>query len=335
MVLRDTAPLKIIIARTDNIGDVIVTLPMAGIIKSHFPHSIIYFIGKEYTQSVIDHSGSVDVFVSKEQLMKPGKVGALEGADYILYVFPDKELEKRLFGYKIKNRIGTSHRWYHWLYCNRLINFSRKKSDRHEAELNLNLLRGMGLNIELGTYELVPYLNFKAPDPPIQYLAPNTIILHPKSKGSAREWPVAYYRKLSLLLVESGYEVAVTGTLSEGEKIKQEAPGWLESEGVHDLTGKLSLKELIGYIAQSKALVACSTGPLHIAAFAGIWAVGIYPPIKPMHPGRWAPVGERVRVFCKEIDCTLCKTNGLCTCIASVTPEEVHLWIRTTLPLSK
>ncbi|RYG01290.1 MAG: glycosyl transferase family 9, partial [Chitinophagaceae bacterium] len=42
-------PENIIISRTDSIGDVVLTLPMAKIIKQQFPDCRIAFLGKEYT----------------------------------------------------------------------------------------------------------------------------------------------------------------------------------------------------------------------------------------------------------------------------------------------
>jgi len=45
---------RIIISRTDNLGDVILTLPMAGILKQRFPDSTIIFLGKKYTKPLVD-----------------------------------------------------------------------------------------------------------------------------------------------------------------------------------------------------------------------------------------------------------------------------------------
>lgn len=63
-------PKKIIISRTDNIGDVVLTLPMAGTFKSKFPGSKIYFIGKTYTAPVIISSQFVDEFIDRETVLK-------------------------------------------------------------------------------------------------------------------------------------------------------------------------------------------------------------------------------------------------------------------------
>jgi heptosyltransferase III len=47
---------------------------------------------------------------------------------------------------------------------------------------------------------------------------------------------------------------------------------------VVNMTGKLSLSEFISFISSCDGVVACSTGPLHIAASLGKTAVGLYPP---------------------------------------------------------
>jgi ADP-heptose:LPS heptosyltransferase len=62
---------------------------------------------------------------------------------------------------------------------------------------------------------------------------------------------------------------------------------------VHNLTGKMSLDELIAFIGAADVLVAASTGPLHIAAACGIQAIGLYADRRPIHPGRWAPLGPK------------------------------------------
>jgi ADP-heptose:LPS heptosyltransferase len=79
-------------------------------------------------------------------------------------------------------------------------------------------------------------------------------------------------------------------------------------------------------------LVAASTGPLHLAAALGIYALGIYPPIRPMHPGRWAPVGEKAKVFVKEKDCEACRLSADCTCIREIRPQQLVDYLQSLPP---
>ncbi|MDR0603875.1 MAG: hypothetical protein LBG80_06185 [Bacteroidales bacterium] len=89
------------------------------------------------------------------------------------------------------------------------------------------------------------------------------------------------------------------------------------------MSGKLSLQELICLINAADALVACSTGPLHIAAALNKLTIGIYSPIRPMHPGRWAPLGKNVHVLALDKKCNICRKTLDCQCIRSITPQQV------------
>ena len=55
---------RIIISRTDSIGDVVLSLPLAGWIKKKYPNSTVIFIGRNYTIPVIQCSIFVDEVVS-------------------------------------------------------------------------------------------------------------------------------------------------------------------------------------------------------------------------------------------------------------------------------
>jgi ADP-heptose:LPS heptosyltransferase len=52
---------SIIISRTDNIGDVMLTLPLAGFFKNFYGKEIkIFFIGKSYTKALIEACENID-----------------------------------------------------------------------------------------------------------------------------------------------------------------------------------------------------------------------------------------------------------------------------------
>jgi len=57
-------PGRIIISRTDSIGDVVLTLPMAGALKEINPGCKIIFLGRDYTRDVVSLSKHVDEFAS-------------------------------------------------------------------------------------------------------------------------------------------------------------------------------------------------------------------------------------------------------------------------------
>jgi heptosyltransferase III len=57
-------PSSIIISRTDSIGDVVLTLPMCGILKEKFPSAKIIFLGKGYTEAIVNACQFVDEFMN-------------------------------------------------------------------------------------------------------------------------------------------------------------------------------------------------------------------------------------------------------------------------------
>jgi heptosyltransferase III len=363
---------KIIISRTDSIGDVILTLPMAGVLKKYLPDCQISFVGKKYTRPVIEACEHVDKFldwdeisvssqfpVSSSQFPVPSSqfpvpstqfpvdrnviaseakqqqsASSIEhrassiqllknvGADVIIHAFPRKEICQAAKKAGIPVRIATSHRWYTWLYCNKLLHFGRKNSDLHEAQLNLRMLRPLGIKQEFSLKEIPGYYGLaNLTTSPPHHLTTFNLILHPKSKGSAREWGLDNYSRLIGLLPEEKFRIFITGTNEEAllmeDFLKQ------HKNRVTNLTGKLTLSELIGLISHCDGIVAASTGPLHIAAALGKHAIGLYAPMKPIYPKRWAPLGVNAEYLVLNKECNDCRRSMDCQCIRSIKPEDV------------
>jgi len=326
---------RIIISRTDNLGDVMLTLPMAGILKTEFPGCKIIFLGKKYTKAIAGCSAYIDEFVDFEELFQKTikqQINILQKlkADIIIHVFPNKQLAKLAKKAKIATRIGTSHRYFHWWLCNFRINLGRKNSTLHEAQLNLQLLKPLEIKVNYSLKEIAGFYGFnniEKLDEKWQKLIDRSkfnLILHPKSKGSAREWGLDNFNELVHQLPQEKYKIFITGTTGEGLLLNEFLIN--NKDLVSDLTGKLTLSQLIAFINAADGLVAASTGrtgPLHIAAALGKKAIGIYPPIKPMHPGRWAPIGKNAGYLVLDKKCNDCRKNLNCTCIRNITPAEV------------
>jgi ADP-heptose:LPS heptosyltransferase len=323
---------RIIISRTDSIGDVILTLPAAGMLKKIFPHAELIFLGRSYTRDVIEACEHISRFMNWDELSSQSETQAadalrLANADMIIHVFPRKEIARLAKKAHIPLRLGTTNRLYHWGSCNKLICLSRKKSSLHEAQLNLKLIKSI-TGIGIVAPEQISELYGLSRTEPLedQFLhqidkEKFNLILQPKSKGSAREWGADNFIQLVNILPPVDFKVFISGTEAEGELLR--GSGIFDQEGVTNLCGQMSLGQLMSFIKACDGLVAASTGPLHLAAALGITAIGIYPPIKPMHPGRWAPIGKKATYLVKEDDCNDCRKQGACHCMAEISPEHV------------
>lgn len=331
----DLSNKRIIISRTDSIGDVMLTFPICAWIKSHYKNVHLIFLGRAYTQPVVDCFSEVDEFQDWSEIEKMPTVQKVEffrelNADVIVHVFPKKEIASLAKKAKIEYRVGTSHRTFHFLTCTHKLSFTRKSSPLHESQLNFELLRPFGLT-EIPPMEMINETILKFQIPAHLELPENiqkkvdaangkTVILHPKSQGSAVEWGLENYRSLALKLEKHGYTIFVTGTEKEGELFRSQL---LFNDHIIDTSGKLTLSQLIVFISKCRSLVACSTGPLHIAGYLNIRAIGLFSPRKPIHSGRWKPLGNDVQVLVNDENCEVCKKGKPCDCIEKIAVERV------------
>jgi heptosyltransferase-3 len=324
---------RIIISRPDAIGDVILTLPLCGIIKKYYPNAEIIFLGKTYTQPVINCCEHVDKFINADELLKLNDSEASQQlkalkADALIHVFPNKRIAVLAKKAGIKVRIGTRNRLFHWSTVNKLVKLSRKNSPLHESQLNCKLLIPLDIDLIPGLKEMANYIGFtkitSLNKTILSWLDKDkaNVILHPKSNGSGREWDLNNYKALINLLPGEKYKIFISGT----DKDKLLLSPWIETLPAEtmDITGKLTLTEFISFISKADHLVASGTGPLHIAAAAGINAIGIFPPIKPIHPVRWQPIGKNSHAVCVNKSCNDCRSQPQqCHCMNEVSPAQI------------
>ena len=344
-----TLPPTFLISRTDAIGDVVLTLPVAGWLKQRYPGCRVVLIGRAYTAAVAAACPWVSEFLSLDDLLllpPSAQLKRLQGYDAaaIIHVFPNKLLARLAWRAGVPVRIGTRNRWWHWLTCNRLVTLSRRHSPLHEAQLNLALLAPLGLPTPPPLAEVATLVRL-VPAAPLparfrELLAARrpgqlNVVLHPRSRGSAREWGLPHFGELARRLHAAGHRVFVTGTAAEGAELAD----WLRAHAAYlaaDLAGQLALPEFIAFLAAADGIVAGSTGPLHLAAALGRHALGFYPPIRPMHPGRWGPLGLHAEymVFDRP-DCQDCRAwPAACTCIKAIEAAAVAGQVARWQPLA-
>jgi ADP-heptose:LPS heptosyltransferase len=319
----------ILISRADAIGDVVLTLPVSAYIKRLFPGAKVSFLGRTYTQPVINTMASIDAFVNYDELKKLSDSEQAEylqkqNIDAIIHVLPNKHIAKVAKQAGIKFRIGTTNRVFHWYTCNKLVKLSRKKSDLHEAQLNLVLLKPLGLKQVPSLPDIIVNNNFHSKvelTPALTDVLVTdkfNLIIHPKSHGSGMEWGLDKFAELVNNLPPDKFNIIITG--SENEKAL--LTDWIQTlpPTVQDMTGQMSLGQLITFISKAGGLIASGTGPLHLAALTGINTLGLFPSLRPIHPGRWAPVGKKAGYMESG-------TNNLETITPFMVAEKVKTWI--------
>lgn len=322
---------RIIISKMNQIGDVTFALPLASAIKKDCPSSYVMFIGRGYTKDLIEHYPDVDEYVDGEALdalsdeEATQKIKALR-ADAVIHVQSSKTMIQRCKKARIKKRIGNKRRLSHWKTCNRLVWVKRKGSALHETQLDMQFLKGIGLKKHYSLDDIIS-LRKKSFTQKTETIKPFlsgqkfNLILHTKTRGEHIEWPLSSFAALIETLPQERFNILVTGSLKEREKI---APFLLEPfPHVVDATN-LRLQDLQSLIANADGLVAASTGPVHLAANADILTLGLYAPIKPFDAGRWGPVGKKAVVLSMENPCSWCRDGRACRCVGQIEVAKVH-----------
>lgn len=327
---------NILIVRTDRIGDVVLSLPLAGLIKKQYPDCKVSFLLRDYTKELTDGHPHIDeVLIIKE---KNGKIPISSNInqlkkksfDSCIVVYPTLITALIVFLSGIKIRVGSGYRWYSFLF-NRRVYEHRKYAEKHELEFNISLLKIFGIN-ESVTPNNVKF-DIKINPTTLEGikkalsnlgvdLAKKIIIVHPGSGGSSIDLPIEKFSKIvdSLNSVEVA-TVIVTG--SENEKKICDLIS--EDSNVVNLAGKLNLSELTALISCCSVFISNSTGPIHIAAALDIFIIGFYPKILACSPNRWGPYANKKLVFLPEIECKDC-TREQCErldCMNSINYEGV------------
>jgi lipopolysaccharide heptosyltransferase II len=335
-LLTQTSIKRILLVRTDRLGDVILTLPMLSALRKCFPDAYIAMLSRRYTGEILEGNPHLDelIWYDRDHTNIPFNEMAAtlreRRFDAAIVVYPRLRLAWLMWRSGIPRRVGTGYRYYSFLFTKRVFEH-RKDAKRHEVEYNLNLLHE--LNCEPGRNS-TPDFHISIPaeaQKNIEGLLESLnvernrfVIVHPGSGGSAREWSPENFGQLAARFA-ADFTVIVTGTEREETKVSTVVRS---SGGVAiPLVGQLNLKELAALIRASSLFVSNSTGPLHLAVAMGTPVVGLYPQHTAMSAKRWGPYTENKVVYVPErpLDCNACVENkSACECMATISVERVH-----------
>ena len=305
---------RILLVRTDRIGDTLLTIPAVIALRQQFPDAFIAFLCQPYTEPMVQRISGINQVLTYE---KEGKHKGWRGLELLsrelssyrfdstVVFFPCFSLIWALWRAGIPRRIGTGFRWYSFLFTDRVMEH-RKECLKHEADYNLNLLSNL-----LGKTKPVPKFDFNE-DHELsdnwkklqnQYgVGPNYAIVHAGNGKSAPNLSLDQYRFLiEKLLRKNKWQVLLTGSTAEAE-INQHFMEKIPGDKIVNLSGKLSLVQLMECIRNARLLITSSTGPLHLADAQNTPVLGFFCPLPPHTPVRWGPYQQREWVVKPELD---------------------------------
>lgn len=284
------------VARTDRIGDMALSLPVFTSLKSAFPRSRICALTRSATAELLEGRPDVDdiiAFDSDTPRIPWGEFKRLlpeirkRKFDAAVILFSNFSVTALTALAGIPLRVGPATKIAQ-VFLTHSARQRRSKTTRHETDHNLDLLSVFGVP-PIRVAFITP------PHPRVVNLAKvdgrPLIGVHPGSGGSSRNWPEERYVELVRELSGAGCDVVVTGSAAEKDIVERVIR--LSGGQAASYVGSGRLMELASVLSQLDAFVASSTGPLHMASAVGTPVVGIYCPIFVCLPQRWGPIGPR------------------------------------------
>jgi lipopolysaccharide heptosyltransferase II len=148
------------------------------------------------------------------------------------------------------------------------------------------------------------------------------IVLQPGARWLNKRWPIEHFLELAQRLAARGSDLnfAILGGAEDdalGRTLAQAVPG-----RCLDLTGKLSLPEMVEWIRLSELMVTNDTGPMHVAAALGKRVVALFGPTEPARTGPYEQIQHALQL---DLPCVPCM-RSYCTyfkpleCLRALSP---------------
>ena len=329
-------PNKILIVRTDRLGDVVLSTPVIKNLRLWFPKSHIAFMCRPYTRGALEGNPDLNEVIIYDKCGKQKSLWASikfslylrkKKFDLAFILHPTNRANLITFLAGIPERVGWDKKLGKLL--TKRIKHTKQEGKKHELEYTLDLLRELSIPIKcVDTYFPI---RSKARTTVEQLLkgegigeGDKFIVIHPSASCPSKRWPQKRFQRVIKLLKErTGLKIIVITSQSEkefGERL-------VGDDGVIDLRGSLSIHEIGALLKQAALFISNDSGPVHIAASFNTPVISIFGRDNPgLAPLRWGPRGRKSFCFHKDVGCTKCLAHNCIKgflCLQEITPQEV------------
>lgn len=336
---------RILLVRTDRIGDVLISTPVIKAIRDHYPTSYIAMMVSSYTRELVEGNPYLDRVIVFDKDRHNSLFSAWnfsqrlkkEGFDTAIILYPTVRTHLLCFLAGIKERIGYDWRAPYLLTT--VIPHKKQEGLKHELEYNFDLLKPLGIS------EIQPelHLNLKeSAERSVEGLLGSLgvssrdrlVAISPAASCVSRLWSArkfaevidclsAFFRVKVLLVADSQHRSIV-------EEVVRSA----RSKPI-DLSGRLSLSELASLFKRCALVISNDSGPVHVAVAVKTPVISIFGRNQPgLGPLRWGPLGRSDVAVYKKTDCDPCLAHDCQSrfkCLEAITSDEVFAHARRIL----
>jgi len=303
--------MRILVTRTDRLGDVLLATPVLRHLKETRPGARIHFLVRKEWMPVLAYGDAVtlmefDPLEPADRLAERLRQAGFDEA----YVLKDEApVSKAVKKAGIPFRAGPYSTFRSFFLFNRGRLQRRSRCKMHEAEYNLDLVSPrMPASGAAGLPRAWIETNPAAKARARAFLEKSGILpgsfvaIHPGSSGSARYVKIERLHGLAEKWIARGVPVVVSGGALEGEVLE----GFRRAVPGVSLLGpreELGLDGLAEVYRLSRGVVAHGTGPLHLAAAVDAPVFAIFPPLFVLSEKRWGPLVSKRFVWVPPVEC--------------------------------
>lgn len=309
--------MKILINRTDAIGDTLLTLPICEAIKTKYPDCKIVYLSSDRCLGLFDIVGNID-----EHWVLQRDQGILK--NFFSFYKKIKELNPDVFIHlgglqfpilinfllRTKKRLGLISKIVSFVGLNYGTRQKRSSSGKHEVTMNLEVLRPLGID----SSEVAPMKvkinrdqNYLKENFDSDYIEERkNIFIHPGMTGHTLNWPVKNYVRLAHELEKKypqNFQFILSFTPSD-QKYIDEFKVELKNYPIETLLyldgAKRGLTHYAKCLLSADLFIGPSTGTTHLANVLNRPVLGLYSPIAAQSSTRWRPyfhLGEGLEIL--------------------------------------
>lgn len=163
--------------------------------------------------------------------------------------------------------------------------------------------------------------------------------IHPGVGNPLKQWPIAYFSRLSDLLVDRyRAQVVLFGGEKERESVSQLVDMMDHKHKAISLAGKTSLEEFMNMVKYCHVFIGNDSGPCHIAGVTGVPTLIISG--GQVSPYEWHPLGDKTISVRLDVPCAPCykalpeHCPNNRKCLVFLWPEKVFEAIEQLLAVS-
>lgn len=331
---------KILVMRTDRIGDVLLSTPVFANLRKAFPRAYLAAMVTPYAKDIVEGNPNIDEVIIYDQKGKhKGWLPSIKFAqdlrkkkfDVALVLHPTNRAHIVSFISGIKHRIGYDRKLA-FLLTKRVAHL-KQKGEKHERDYALDLLKELGIEPE----KSMPFMPIrKDSEVWIENLMNNfgldpkqgkIVAIHAGASCISKRWPIEFFADVARKLIERKKAKIVLVGANVDMELSEKLMKLIDSASAFDLVGKTTISRLASLLKRCNLFISNDSGPVHIASSVGTPVISIFGRNQPgLGPKRWGPLGKQDKFVHKNAGCLVCLAhdcNKGFLCLKAITTQEI------------